>query len=341
MNSPIEERLREALTEAGAVIEPETLRPLRSASTSASGARPADVRWRVPWLRLRWVASVAAVLAVAGGGTAVLLTGPGGDSDIVAAAAQRSAREGWADLSVFLCGESSPMASCKGKVITADQRDRIRQALDEAPGVKSVVFEDQRAAYKNFMAANFSDSIKKAVRESDMPESFRVTFVTGTSYEGLVTEIKAMPGVSEVMDTGLHFRRVSVGVPAEWPQERVISVFMCRNGSTEPVCGAVPAQGDKAAKPGKRPGLEVYTKVGKILKSLPGVESVIFENAAAALRAREDAGMAEGLGLDEINESFRVLVSPDVGTRSVVQRLGSLPGVESVVDHCPLVAKSC
>ncbi|MFI6499861.1 permease-like cell division protein FtsX [Nonomuraea typhae] len=337
MNSPVEERLREALTEAGAVIEPETLRPLRS----ASGVRPADVRRRVPRVRLRWVAGVAAVLAVAGGGTAVLLTGPDGDSDIVAAAAQRSAREGWADLSVFLCGKSSPVAPCKGKVITADERDRIRRALDEAPGVQSVMFEDQRAAYKNFIASGFSDSIKKAVRVSDMPESFRVTFVPGASYEGLVTEVKAMPGVSEVVDTGLHLQRASAGVPAGWPQDRVISIFMCRNGSAAPVCGAAPARGDKPAKAGKRPGPAVYAKVRNTLESLPGVESVVFEDAAAALRAREGAGTAEGLGLDEINESFRVLVSPGVGTRSVVQRLGSLPGVESVFDHCPLVSKSC
>lgn len=37
MNSPVEDRLREALAEAGAAVDPSTLRPLRARGTGVSG----------------------------------------------------------------------------------------------------------------------------------------------------------------------------------------------------------------------------------------------------------------------------------------------------------------
>ena len=73
MNSPMEDRLRDALTEAGATLDPSTLKPLRAP----------ERRFRVD-LRLL---SVATVVVLAGATTTVVLGAGGGDAASASASA--------------------------------------------------------------------------------------------------------------------------------------------------------------------------------------------------------------------------------------------------------------
>ncbi|MFI6298360.1 permease-like cell division protein FtsX [Nonomuraea sp. NPDC050790] len=209
MNSPVEERLRQALSEAGAVIDPETLRPLRTVPTARR--HRVDLRWiGVSWASMRlligrvgrrWVA-VSSVVAVAGLVAGVVIVAPGGHQSTAAAVLPPNRDR--ADLSVFLCHAQSTSPTCRGEAITDEQRAAVQQALGEAPMVQTITFESQREAYENFKSdPDLPEHVKKVVQVRDMPESFRVKMRAGADYRSLIAKVKVMPGVAQVVDARL------------------------------------------------------------------------------------------------------------------------------------------
>ncbi|MFI9552373.1 permease-like cell division protein FtsX [Nonomuraea endophytica] len=343
MNSPVEERLRQALSEAGAVIDPETLRPLRAGSTVRR--RRADMRWiGVSWARVRlliprasrrWV-TVASVVVAAGVMTGVMVTSPS-EGTLSTAAAVLPPNSDMADLSVFLChGKNPALPSCEGEAITKEQRLAVQRALRNAPWVATLVFEDQRQAFKNFQADDLiSESVKKAVRVGDMPESFRVKISPGADHQSLIAEVKAMPGVAQVVDSSMLRRKETAGLPEGWPQERTISVFMCRRGGPSALCEGKPSELGNGATP------EQVKAAHDALRSLPEVADSFVETREMAWKAQQSIGATTGQTLEDMNESIRLLLHPDADHARVIKVIESLSGVDRVVEYpCP-ASTSC
>ncbi|MBB5082879.1 permease-like cell division protein FtsX [Nonomuraea endophytica] len=240
-----------------------------------------------------------------------------------------------ADLSVFLChGDNPALPSCGGEAITKEQRLAVQRALRSAPWVETLVFEGQREAFKNFQADDLiSESVKKAVRVQDMPESFRVKIRPGADYQSLIAEVKAMPGVAQVVDSSMLRRQMTAGLPEGWPQERTISVFMCRRGGASALCEATPSE--RGATP------EQVKVAHDTLRSLPEVANTQVETREMAWKARQSIGATAGQTPEDMNESIRLLLHPDADHARVIKVIESLAGVERVVEHpCP-TSTSC
>ncbi|MFI6908425.1 permease-like cell division protein FtsX [Nonomuraea sp. NPDC050394] len=298
------------------------------------------MRLLIPRASRRWV-TVASVMVAAGVMTGVMVTSPSGGTQSTAAAVLPPNSD-MADLSVFLChGENPTLPSCEGEAITKDQRLAVQRALLKAPWVETLVFEDQRQAFKNFQADDLiSESVKKAVRERDLPESFRVKISPGADYQSLIAEVKAMPGVAQVVDSSMIRRRLSVGLPEGWPRERTISVFMCRRDGSSPPCEG----GQSAGKPSVldlRAVSEQVKAAHDALRSLPEVADTLIETREMAWKAQRSIGATAGQTPEDMTESIRLLLHPDADHARVIKVIESLPGVERVVESpCP-ASTSC
>ncbi|MFI7633926.1 permease-like cell division protein FtsX [Nonomuraea sp. NPDC049400] len=116
-------------------------------------------------------------------------------------------------ISVFLCGKGSAMPACgaeresrgkdgfkvtkDGKAATAAQTRAIEKTIKAMPGVQEVVFEDQAAAYENFMRTYRGR--KELVKVTDLPESFRVMMKPEAEWVPVVRQMRRQPGVSQVI----------------------------------------------------------------------------------------------------------------------------------------------
>ncbi|MFI6537394.1 permease-like cell division protein FtsX [Nonomuraea sp. NPDC050547] len=279
---------------------------------------------------------MASVVVAAGVMTGVMVTSPSGGT-LSTAAAVLPPNSGMADLSVFLChGENPAQPSCEGEAITKEQRLAVRRALLSAPWVETLVFEDQREAFKNFQADDLiSESVKKVVRVQDMPESFRVKIRPGADYKSLIAEVKAMPGVVQVVDSSMIRRRMAAGLPEGWPQERTISVFMCRRGGSGALCEDEPSKRGNGATP------EQVKAAHDALRSLPEVADILVETREMAWKAQQGIGATAGQTPEDMNESIRLLLHPDADHARVIKVIESLAGVERVVEYpCP-ASTSC
>jgi hypothetical protein len=134
MNSPMEDRLREALAEAGATVDTSTLRPLHGAQRS---------RFRVD-LRLVAVAAVVVLVGVAG---AVGMGGPGDVDYAVAVNPEPDRQKGKGEMAVFLCLKQLPKEPpCQGRDVTAEEMKAVNAVVRQLPEVESVAFIDQVSA---------------------------------------------------------------------------------------------------------------------------------------------------------------------------------------------------
>ncbi|MFI6921298.1 permease-like cell division protein FtsX [Nonomuraea spiralis] len=114
------------------------------------------------------------------------------------------------EVSVFLCMRDAADPGCRhgrGKAnkaaATAKEKKAIVAFVERIPGLESYEFEDQKTAYRNFAemyAAN--PALVEAVRESDMPESYRLRLRPGVRWGSSRTRLAGMPGVSQVFDYG-------------------------------------------------------------------------------------------------------------------------------------------
>ncbi|MEU4323873.1 permease-like cell division protein FtsX [Nonomuraea dietziae] len=187
MNSPMEDRLRDALVSAGATVEPETLTPLRTPDRHR--------RFRVD-LRL-----VAVAAAMAGVAMFLLLRPTHHDAPVLAAGMLPvSWSEGEAEIAVYLCKPDSPLPACADDV--PPDRGAIEQALRARPEVKSVMYEDQQAAYEKFRQSRvgYEGRLLELVTAADMPESFRLNMRPGTDWSAVIEAAHGLDGVATVIN---------------------------------------------------------------------------------------------------------------------------------------------
>lgn len=185
MTSPMEERLRDALSGAGAMVTPETLRPL---------AVPERRRFRVD---VRYAVGAVAVVLV--GAVVVVGTNSGQQPEVdTAALSQESAK---ADVSVFLCNKASAYPACAKRPKGATSKDitAIQRALKAIPGVEVILFEDRKAAFDNFRRTA-DKTLASVARVEDMPESFRIKMKPDASAARLIATVRRMRGVARVID---------------------------------------------------------------------------------------------------------------------------------------------
>ncbi|MFI6604513.1 permease-like cell division protein FtsX [Nonomuraea sp. NPDC050536] len=179
----MEERLRQALDEAGATVDLASVRPL---------AVPERRRFRVDFR----LVTAAAGVALAGAVATVVVTSPGGQG-VVAVKPVGPERT---EVRVFLCGKGSAMPNCKGKGITEVQIQRLQSVLKSPPGVEETYYEDQAAAYKNFQEENADNpGLVKATKVQDLPTSFRVRLKTGADPQQVIRAAMDQPGVAQIV----------------------------------------------------------------------------------------------------------------------------------------------
>jgi cell division transport system permease protein len=108
---------------------------------------------------------------------------------------------GQIELSIFLCGENSPGASCSAGAVTQEQRDRILADLEGSEEVEDVVYESQAQAYEHFQEY-FKDTAlaKSGVTPEQLPESYRVKLKDPQRYDIVASQFTGTPGIERLLD---------------------------------------------------------------------------------------------------------------------------------------------
>ncbi|MFF4772016.1 permease-like cell division protein FtsX [Microtetraspora fusca] len=194
----IEQRLREALSEAAATADLRSVRPLTAPRGRARSTRIS--RFVVIPAALVAAVSVGVFLLVRPAPPATTAGNPMADSLAQLGLAEA---DSWKyEIAVFLCKKNGPYPVCKKRAATEDDRRRIKQVLESMPEVGWIQFESRAEAYKKFRATN-SDNLLlvQVVKPSDLPESFRVKVLPGADRKAVLRAVEHMPGVSNVVDT--------------------------------------------------------------------------------------------------------------------------------------------
>ncbi|TDC84763.1 hypothetical protein E1292_49235 [Nonomuraea deserti] len=324
-HSPIEDRLRAALAEAGATLDPGTLRPLRE----PQGRR----RFQVD---LRLVA-VAAVVVLAGAATAIGLGGPGDVNRVVATNPETLPMDE-TDLTVFLCTKSAPAKrGCPGRDATPEEVRTVEERLRESPQVDVVAFVSQELGYEHFQQEYAQDkTLLAAVRPADVPPSFRVKLKGQADVRQVSLALRGLPLVN-VGDMAVLRARQSD------PNRYVdITVFLCQDGSGLPSCGAErTSEGENdvtVTKEGKGATAAEIKVVKKLIEEMPEVESSHFETQAMAFESfrkqfKENKTLLDATKEEDMPQSFRLTLRPESDGARVVDKFKRQPGVASVVDH--------
>ncbi len=103
------------------------------------------------------------------------------------------------NVSIYLCGNSSPEPTCAGQAVTQAQRDTIRSQLEAMPIVKQVYYESSAQAYTNYkkLFKNSPDLVKN-VDPTALPESFRVKLTDPQKFDVIRTQFAGEQGVQLV-----------------------------------------------------------------------------------------------------------------------------------------------
>ncbi|MET8862298.1 permease-like cell division protein FtsX [Nonomuraea sp. NPDC004580] len=312
MSSPVEDRLREALAEAGASLDPATLRPLRAP----------ERRWRVDY-RLLGVAA-AAVVVLAGAATAVAL-GTGGQDDVVAVAPEQSEA---AEMAVFLCSKAVTTAPCSGRDATPQQVEGIEAVLRGLPQVNEVSFEDQAAAYERFRKSYAGNTaVLDAVKATDLPPSFHLKIKKGGDREQVTQSLLGLEGLQAIVDRASpDITEMPTADDLKWQ----ISVFLCDEGTRMPTCGAG-RDGGKAATAAQKRAID------KLIGAAPQVAEHAFESKEMAYeRFKEEfqesnPALVNATKVGDLPEAFRIALKDEMEGGEVVERLKRQPGVATVV----------
>ncbi|WP_283133014.1 permease-like cell division protein FtsX [Rhizohabitans arisaemae] len=108
----------------------------------------------------------------------------------------KESRSDYRRIAVYHCRKGTLYPQCKGKVITTEQRERLRLALLALPQVEEVVFRDAHQAFESLARDGFD---VRPFRLEDMPESFQVYLKPGAEYRMVARIADAMPGVANVI----------------------------------------------------------------------------------------------------------------------------------------------
>ncbi len=113
-------------------------------------------------------------------------------------------RDYWYDkvqVSIFLCGISSKVASCPDGPVTQAQREQIRADLESLkPLVEEVYYESSAEAFQRFSEQMKGNPILENTDPEVLPESFRVRLSDPTKYDVVASAFVGRAGVDEVND---------------------------------------------------------------------------------------------------------------------------------------------
>ncbi|MBT2226033.1 permease-like cell division protein FtsX [Nonomuraea sp. NEAU-A123] len=134
------------------------------------------------------------------------------------------------EISVFLCMKGSDWPAClhgRGKAnksaATAKEKKAIVAVIERIPGLESYVYEDQRAAYRNFVKAYAdNEALVSATRVSDMPESYRLSMRPKADLASPIRRLERMPGVGQAYDQRCLFRKARL--LSEYGLEKLLPV---------------------------------------------------------------------------------------------------------------------
>jgi len=322
MNSPVEDRLREALAEAGATVDTDTLRPLRA---------PGKRSFRVD-LRL---VTAAVVVVLAGATTAVWLGGRG-DERSAALAGPAAAAPGLTEVQVFLCTRSAgDDPACEGQSATPDQVKSVEEAARRVPGVTSVAYVDQAEAYASFRRDFAADqAVLDEVTADELHASFRLLIGSGGDPVASSQELQRLPGVAHVAMVP------EVGPdPVGGDGGAEITVFLCQRDSLLPACAPGPQREGRAATKADK------DSVVALLRAVPEVASFVFEDQETAFKNFKEAyadneALVGATRVEDMPESYRVRVKARADRSELVRALSRQRGVGSVVDQRCLAQKA-
>ncbi|MFC4536694.1 permease-like cell division protein FtsX [Sphaerisporangium dianthi] len=212
------------------------------------------------------------------------------------------------EASVFLCDHDSAYKNCGERAITTTQRLSLERTLRGLPEVSAVRFRSRAEALKDLIGV-FPPN---ALRESDVPESFRVALKTTSDFR---RKTEALPGVSNVVVGGTGF----------WAGKTDVVIELCPRD---------PLERDERCKGRGETTEAEKTAIHQDLLALDGVGAIYLENRVHAWR---DASWRSFAKLPDaatppayISESFHlVLDAPDAAGR-VRRAVGERPGVNSV-----------
>jgi cell division protein FtsX len=314
MNSAMEDRLREALAEAGATVDSGTLRPLRA---------PERRRFRVDFR----LVTVAATVVLAGAATTVgLLGGPGDENRAVAADPPAAERK----MVVFLCAKSSDRerTACKGAV-SEEEKQEIAAKVRQVPGLGEMTYTNRSAVYADFQRDfAHNKALLAAVDVDDIPDSLQLTLTKGADPLRVKEALRGVPGVLNVAE--------SVPDDATPPSKFDVSVFLCTPSSGMESCGAEHKSDGKGSfmvtKEGKGATRAQTEAIQKLIVSMPGVKEMFFESQEEAYKNfrrlyKDNKALINATKVTDMPESFRITLLPDADWSKMVTRLRREPGV--------------
>lgn len=105
------------------------------------------------------------------------------------------------EITVFLCGNISPVNLCPSGAATTSEITEVEQRLTELrPLVTEVKFENQAAAFARFIEQFKGSAVAAEATIDQMPESFRVSMSDPEQYQTVVKAVRDLPGVEYVQD---------------------------------------------------------------------------------------------------------------------------------------------
>ncbi|MEU8252000.1 permease-like cell division protein FtsX [Nonomuraea sp. NPDC048916] len=322
MNSPVENRLREALVEAGATIDPATLMPLQ-----ASRRRRVRVDFRLV------TAGVAVVLA--GVTTALLVASPGDEQRAVAADPSADPVE----VSLFLCGAATLKSpDCREQIVTEEKARSMREILQGMPDVTELRYEDQMTVYADFRQRYASNRAwLDAVAPGDLTAVFRLKLKPETDVPAFLRRATALGGVA-----AFRYPKMIPSLDDLKADKTDVSVFLCAKQAPTPSCGAVLAPGKpetdrKIAKAGKAITLAQLNAVAKAIATTPGIRSMSYESQQEAYERfrkayADNKVLLQATRPTDMPTSFRLQLDPKADWDDVVGKLRRMDGVASVVN---------
>lgn len=105
------------------------------------------------------------------------------------------------EITVFLCGNISPVNLCPSGAATTSEITEVEQRLTELrPLVTEVKFENQAAAFARFIEQFKGSAVAAEATIDQMSESFRVSMSDPEQYQKVVKAVRDLPGVEYVQD---------------------------------------------------------------------------------------------------------------------------------------------
>ncbi len=331
MNSPVEDRLRQALADAGATVDTGTLRPLR----------PPERRWFRVDLRMVSAATVVVLMCTAAYTAFTAFGVDGGDQGSVAAMNPPAAQGKESELVAFLCSASSKHARCGTGDVPPDRIREIETTLRALPQVESVVYTSRASAYES-LKKDFvhNRSVLKEVKITDVPASFTLRLSEGADVREVQDRLRQVTGIQEVVNPS--------GPP--WPQAAElrkwpISVFLCKKGTALPTCGAVRVDGEngdfKVTKAGKGATSAEKKALEVLIGKMPEVEKYEYIDEKAAYEDfrktyKSNKTLLDATRVEDMPQAFRLRLKPDSSWQNVLSELREQPGVaQATYLPCP------